>query len=337
MVIGEGALPDDLDAAGAQRPEKPAGIADPGKGQHALAAQRRHRASSGFRCADSTGLPCAAMAAATASAAVPSPTTISASVRASCGGSGARSGPGGKHPGHCRGRGRRRSRSARHPWQSPGSENRRPSGSRWRPASAPARRRRCGRAQPTTGTVRASISGSSPTSAAACRCRIDHDRTAQSSAIAAAEHDRRLAEIAQQPGQRQHRRGLAGAADMIIADAEHGNAGIKPLALHPLGRDQRHRARRAASAIRDVHDDGRCQKAGSRIGRSHLEPQLQQIGLERGQRALERAAELFDHALGGRNRRRRARAGSASNWPSCFTSASGVSARLAPPAPSSAS
>ena len=81
---------------------------------------------------------------------------------------------------------------------------------------------------------------------------------------------------------------------------------------------------------------GRCQKAGSRIRRSHLEPQLQQIGLERGQRALERAAELVDHARRAATAASRA-AGSASNCPSCFTSASSVSARRAPPALSSAS
>ena len=57
--------------------------------------------------------------------------------------------------------------------------------------------------------------------------RIDLDRPAQPSAIAAAEHHRRLAEIAQQSGQRQHRRRLAGAADVIIADAEHGDAGVE--------------------------------------------------------------------------------------------------------------
>jgi hypothetical protein len=41
-------------------------------------------------------------------------------------------------------------------------------------------------------------------------------------------------------------------------------------------------------------------------------PQLQQIRLERGERALQRAAELFDHALGGRSDASRA-LGSASN------------------------
>src|SRR5215472_8592678 len=47
----------------------------------------------------------------------------------------------------------------------------------------------------------------------------------------------------------------------------------------------------------DFHDGGRYQKAGSRIGGSLLQPQLQQIGLERGQRALQRAAKLLDDAL----------------------------------------
>ena len=67
---------------------------------------------------------------------------------------------------------------------------------------------------------------------------IDLDRPVQSPAIAAAEHHRRLAEIAQQLGQRQHRRGLAGAADVIIADAKHGDAGVKALALQSLAGDQ---------------------------------------------------------------------------------------------------
>ena len=61
--------------------------------------------------------------------------------------------------------------------------------------------------------------------------RIDLDRPAQLSAIAATEHDRRLAEIAQYFGEGQNHRGLAGAADMIVADAKHGDAGIKTLAL----------------------------------------------------------------------------------------------------------
>ena len=78
---------------------------------------------------------------------------------------------------------------------------------------------------------------------------IDLDRPAQSAAIAAAEHHRRLAEFAQQLRQRQHRRGLAGAADVIIADAKHGDAGVEPLALQSLAPRPGRRARRAASAI----------------------------------------------------------------------------------------
>src|SRR5678815_2325512 len=71
------------------------------------------------------------------------------------------------------------------------------------------------------------------------------------------------------------------------------------------------RIRRAATAPysaarglnRDaIQDVGRCQKAGSRIGGSHLEPQLQQIGLESGHRALQRTTKLFDDALGGGER-----------------------------------
>jgi len=39
-MIGERPLSHDIYAAGAQRPEEPRGIADPGKGQDALAAYR---------------------------------------------------------------------------------------------------------------------------------------------------------------------------------------------------------------------------------------------------------------------------------------------------------
>ena len=67
---------------------------------------------------------------------------------------------------------------------------------------------------------------------------IDHDWPAQSSAIAATEHDRRLAEFAQQLCERQHGRGLAGAAEVIVTDAKHGDAGIKAVALQSLSGDQ---------------------------------------------------------------------------------------------------
>ncbi len=67
--------------------------------------------------------------------------------------------------------------------------------------------------------------------------RIDHDRAAQMSAITAAQHDRRFAEIAQQFCERQHRRRLAGAADVVVADAKHGDAGIKALAPHSPARN----------------------------------------------------------------------------------------------------
>ena len=67
---------------------------------------------------------------------------------------------------------------------------------------------------------------------------VNPDRPLQRSAIAAAEHDRRLAHLAQQPGQRQHGRGLAGAADMIVADAQHRDAGVEAAALHALAGDE---------------------------------------------------------------------------------------------------
>ncbi len=67
---------------------------------------------------------------------------------------------------------------------------------------------------------------------------IDVDRTVQSSAIAATEHDRSLAEIAQHLRKGQHCRGLAGAAGMIVADAKHGDAGVKTLALQSPACDQ---------------------------------------------------------------------------------------------------
>ncbi len=43
MMIFEVALPDQLDPACAQRPEKTHGIANPGKRQHALAGKPRYR------------------------------------------------------------------------------------------------------------------------------------------------------------------------------------------------------------------------------------------------------------------------------------------------------
>ncbi|MGY3123459.1 hypothetical protein ACVWXQ_007396 [Bradyrhizobium sp. S3.14.4] len=65
---------------------------------------------------------------------------------------------------------------------------------------------------------------------------IDHDRTLEAPAITAAEHHRRLAELAQQLCQCEHGRRLAGAADMVVADADHGDAGVKALAQHaPFG------------------------------------------------------------------------------------------------------
>src|SRR6185312_14488571 len=60
------------------------------------------------------------------------------------------------------------------------------------------------------------------------------DRAAQFSAIATAQYDGRLAKLAQQLCQRQHGRRLAGAADVIIADAEHRNAGLQSPALQAL-------------------------------------------------------------------------------------------------------
>ena len=48
---------------------------------------------------------------------------------------------------------------------------------------------------------------------------------------------RRLAEIPQYPRKRQHHGGLAGAADMIVADAEYGYSGIESLALQAMTGD----------------------------------------------------------------------------------------------------
>ena len=190
-------------------------------------------ASSGFRCADNTGLPCAAISAATGSAALPSPTTISASVRASCGRSGARRGPAGNT---C-------------PLPMPRSLSITISDASltiaglWKPSSIRITVAPCDRASGTpSARLRDTTTGSAPASikrlVADIGSRvpdgIDPDRPAQLSAIAAAEHDRRLAEFAQQLRQRQHGRRLAGAADVIIADAEHRNAGIQSPALQAL-------------------------------------------------------------------------------------------------------
>lgn len=67
--------------------------------------------------------------------------------------------------------------------------------------------------------------------------RIDMQRTGQAPAIAAAQHTGPLAQFAQEMHQRQYARRLAGAADMIIADADHRNAGIGTRLLHPLRGD----------------------------------------------------------------------------------------------------
>ena len=128
----------------------------------------------------------------------------------------------------------------------------------WKPSSIRITLARCDRAKATPSIrSRATTTGNRPRQHQRLVAdiggnmprRIDLDRSAQPSAIAAAEHHRRLAEIAQQLGQRQHRRGLAGAADVIIADAKHGNAGVKTLALQALARNQAVEWRRAASAI----------------------------------------------------------------------------------------
>ena len=154
MMIGEGALPDHLDAAGAQRPEEAAGIADPGKGQHALAAQRGQRGVGRLQMRRQHRLaPRGDLGGDRFGRARRRRSTISASVRASCGDQRRAQRAGGKHAGRCRGRDRHRSRSARHPWRAPGSESHRPSGSRWRPASAPARRRSARSRATTTGIV----------------------------------------------------------------------------------------------------------------------------------------------------------------------------------------
>jgi hypothetical protein len=68
--------------------------------------------------------------------------------------------------------------------------------------------------------------------------RIDHDRTTKPPAIAAAEHHRRLVQLAQNLGEREHRWRLAGAADVIIANTEHGNAGVKTATPQPLRCDR---------------------------------------------------------------------------------------------------
>ena len=193
-------------------------------------------AASGFRCADSTGLPCAAIAAATGAAAAPLPTMMSASVRASCGCSGARSGPAGN--------------TCPLPRPRPASITIRDASlttaGDWKPSSITITVAPCAR---TSGTPSARLARHHHRQMACQHQRlvadvgrrmprgIDPDRPAQFSAIAAAEHDRRFAEVAQQLRKRQHGRRLAGAADMVVADAEHGNAGMQPPALQAPRRD----------------------------------------------------------------------------------------------------
>ena len=130
-----------------------AGSPMPAKASTRLPRKRRDRGLVRPEMRRSTGLPCAAMAAATASAA--------AAIADDDQRIGARElrpqrraqGTCGKHAGHCRGRGRRRSRSARHPWRSPDSGSRHPSGSRWRPATAPAATPSARSRATTTGNV----------------------------------------------------------------------------------------------------------------------------------------------------------------------------------------
>ena len=143
-----------------------AGSPIPAKARTRRPARRATVAGSGVRCARSTGRPCAAIAAATASAALPSPTTIKASVRASCWRSGARRGPAGNTPPLPMPRSPSITISE-HPWRWRDSGTHRPSGSRWRPATAPGPRRRPDRAPPPPAAA-------APASAARRRHRPQH-------------------------------------------------------------------------------------------------------------------------------------------------------------------
>ena len=68
--------------------------------------------------------------------------------------------------------------------------------------------------------------------------RIDVDRTAQAAAIAAAQHHRCFIHFPQQPHQGKGRRRLAGAADMVVSDAQDRNADIKARPRQSAGRDR---------------------------------------------------------------------------------------------------
>src|SRR6202171_5136249 len=166
-------------------------------------------ASSGLRRARSTGLRRAAISAATAPAAAPLPTPTSASVRANGGRSGARKGPAGIT----------RPLPRPRPLSITISDTSLTTDGFWKPSSI---RMTDALSERASGRPSARSRETPP------------DRDVYFPAIPAAEHHRRLAEIAQQFCQRQHRRRLAGAADMIIADAEHGDARLQTFALPAL-------------------------------------------------------------------------------------------------------
>ena len=284
-----------------------AGSPIPAKASTRLPASDATEAASGFRCADSTGPPRAATAAATASAARAvadhdqriGAVELLAQRRAqrACG----------KHAAIAEAAVAVDHDQRGDPWRWRDSGTRRPSGSRWRPATAPGPRRRRDRAPPPPAAVSASISGSSPTSAATCRAGSTLIGPLQSSAIAAAEHDRRLAEIAQQLGERQHRRGLAGAADVIIADAKHGDAGIETLALQAQACDQAIEGAERRSAVARSRMAAGTRRPAHALAAPISSRNCSRYGSSAAKRAVERAAELRDHALRGRHRLARAR------------------------------
>ena len=124
--------------------------------------------------------------------------------------------------------------------------------------------------------------------------RIDPHRSGKPPAIAAAQKERPRMGGVQELRDRDRGRRLAGAADGEIAEANDRQAGAGARARACAEPPPRHRSRpsgeqKAAGAgpPPEVRLAQSCQ-------RLLLEPKLQQIRIERGERALERAAELFD-------------------------------------------
>ena len=149
------------------------------------------------------------------------------------------------------------------------------------------------------GATRASSSASSPTSAARIGMGIDELRPGQAAAIAAAQTKHPFAGSCSHFRKPQRGRRLAGPAKREIADAQHRHARALVLPA-PFAARRCCRKPAATGASRpQARPALRHQKAGSRIVGSLAQAKLHQIGVERVQRALERAAQAVDRRARG--------------------------------------